>query len=224
MYGRRAADVPKARTRVAVQDCFGACQEMDLDGGDDAASEEDGDGSCPAALGQGQGGEGSCPAALGQGQGGEDMEEPSGNAASEDRAVFAWAFGPLREGAAANLLGLMDDNLFDELRKDFKEARQRLLARAEAKNGGPDRTARFRASQQVRNSLSVRVAIGAAYNEHKRQALEQGDRHYVKSFVNKTFTCAYSLNVGQRVMRCGKLVESGRAIFKGEHGQDSSGY
>ena len=158
MYGRRAADVPKARTRVAVQDCFGACQEMDLDGGDDAASEEDGDGSCPAALGQGQGG--------------EDMEEPSGNAASEDRAAFAWAFGPLREGAAANLLGLMDDDLVDELRKDFKEARQRLLARAEAKNGGPDRTARFRASQQVRNSLSVRVAIGAAYNEHKRQALE----------------------------------------------------
>ena len=152
------------------------------------------------------------------------MVLPSGNVASEDGAAFAWAFGPLREGCAAKIIGLLDEDLVEELRNDFKEVRQRLLARAKAKDGGPARTARFRNSQQVRNSLCVRVAVGIAYNEHKRQAVEQGDRHYVKSFVNKTFTCAYSLTVGKRVRDCGKLVVSGRAIFMGELGQDSSGY
>ena len=77
----------------------------------------------------------------------------------------------------------------------------------------------FRESQQARNSLSARVAIGSAFILHKREPVEKGNHHFVKSFVKEHFSCAYTVSVGQRVRQCGKLVESGKAVFRGERAQ-----
>ena len=153
------------------------------------------------------------------GEGDNEDDEGNGNARSEERAAFAWAFGPLRAGAASKLLRGLDEDLVDDLRKDYQAAKEWLQAGVRAANGGAPRKKSLRATQQVRNSMVVRIAIGKAFVEHKKEAQKQGDRHFVKSFVQENFTCAYTIEVAKRVRDCGKLVATGASVFTGVRGQ-----
>ena len=142
----------------------------------------------------------------------------AGNALSMDAAAFTWAFGPVREGKAAELLGLLDDDLVENLRKDFRQAHDRLAASKRGADGGEPRGKRIKlaGSQQVRNSLAVRVAIGTSFIQHKEVAVAHGERDFVKSFIEKTFHGGYNQALGRRVRSAEQLVHSGAAVFRGE--------
>ena len=138
-------------------------------------------------------------------------------AATNDAVAFAWAFGPMREGAAAKLLGVIDSTLADDIRKEFRDARQRAFALDPATT--TDKTRKLVFKQQVRNTLSVRLAIGISFNQHKEDAINRGETQYVKTFVNEHFKVKYCAEVKERLRRCGALAKSQPDKFRGARGK-----
>jgi len=230
------------------EECFIATQEAEHAEGSKDGSDEEGDGEDtdvedlpPLCDSEGDGNNSSNhPSGASPGGGPRTGASPGGGAAGASPAgqspstgaapgkgadaelAFAWVFGPLREDAAAKLLGILDDSLVEDIRQEFADARARAFA-ADPEAAALKAAGRkpLRRSQQVRNSLAARVAIGISYNDHKAEAMERGEKRYVKTFVTNTFTCKYSLQIAKRVRDCGILAESERADFTGHHGQAS---
>jgi hypothetical protein len=126
--------------------------------------------------------------------------------------VFSSLFGPLKPGAAMNLVRLLGedgDDRVEQLRQDIK------LARKTAKRAaglGPGDAGRIPGKSicQVRQRLEVRLVVGNAYLAHKAAAEAAGEKNFVSSFCGKYVDGAWSCTVKQRIIRYGKLAASTR--------------
>ena len=117
------------------------------------------------------------------------------------RQIVTGVFGPLTPEGAISLVGAVAEDRVEELRKDIALARRQVRPK-----GGKV------ATNQVREALSVRVAIGELFNSHKAEAVGRGERNFVRTFADKHFRCNWTMALAKRIRDCGKLVASGKDL------------
>ena len=186
------------------QACYIACQEFNIGG---SAVSDQGD----SVSDQGDSVSDQGNAVSDQGNAVSDQGDASGHA-----DAFAMAVGPVKTEVAEQLLAMFQPEAADALRKDIKLARTLAL---KGSKGAPQKH-----RGEVRQFLTVRLAIGSAFNDHKQQCVEEGQRNYVKTFHGKVFNCVWNAQVRCRIIRCGELAKnhSGSWHGTGLHGQRKS--
>ena len=119
------------------------------------------------------------------------------------RQIVTGVFGPLTPEGAISLVGAVAEDSVEQLRKDLALARRRMRPPGSRMSAA-----------QVRETLSVRVAIGELFNSHKAEAIGRGERNFVRTFADKHFRCNWSMALSKRIRDSGKLVASGKDLGK----------
>lgn len=145
-----------------------------------------------------------------------DESSPPHESAEEFAEEFSGVLGVLSPKTAHELVQSLCPERAEALRLDLSIARNK----AKAMCGFASPLSRY--GQQVRCSLQVRLALGVAFNEYKKKALENNDGKrvaFVKDFCQQNLRVAWTPVVKKRVLDAGKLAAKYGSTWQGQRPQ-----